>query len=104
MFTSAGVHLLGTGRQAAIQGGTTRMQPIRSRSVRRQPVIIAATLPAVGAVLAGVNLQTADDNAARTVFAAIPNRLAIYLMGTPSARCRRRISAQSSTFSTLQDL
>ncbi|MEY9949243.1 hypothetical protein ABH937_006355 [Kitasatospora sp. GAS1066B] len=41
-------------------------------------------------------------NAARTVFRATPSRRAISLMGTPSARCRRRISAQSSTFSTLQ--
>jgi excisionase family DNA binding protein len=33
---------------------------------------------------------------------ATPNRRAISLMGTPSARRRRRISAQSSTFSTPQ--
>src|SRR5581483_10653853 len=32
------------------------------------------------------------------------SRRAISLIGTPSARCKRRISAQSSTFSTLQDL
>src|SRR5581483_8020980 len=45
-----------------------------------------------------------EDNAARTVFRATPSRRAISLIGTPSARCKRRISAQSSTFSTLQDL
>ena len=45
-----------------------------------------------------------DVNAARTVFRATPSRRAISLIGTPSARCKRRISAQSSTFSTLQDL
>src|SRR6266536_4391192 len=44
-----------------------------------------------------------EDNAARTVFRATRSRRAISLMGTPSARCRRRISAQFSTFSTLQD-
>src|SRR5262245_33926865 len=44
-----------------------------------------------------------DANAARTVFLATPSPRAISLIGTPSARCRRRISAQSSTFSTLQD-
>ncbi len=42
-----------------------------------------------------------EFNAARTVFRATPNRREISLMGTPSARCRRRISANSSTFSTL---
>src|SRR5581483_1915418 len=45
-----------------------------------------------------------EDNAVRTVFRATPSRRAISLIGTPSARCKRRISAQSSTFSTLQDL
>jgi hypothetical protein len=33
----------------------------------------------------------------RTVFFEIPIVLAITLIGTPSARCNRRISAQSST-------
>ncbi|GKQ36712.1 hypothetical protein ALMP_32520 [Streptomyces sp. A012304] len=42
-----------------------------------------------------------EFNAARTVFRATPSRREISLMGTPSARCSRRISAQSSTFSTL---
>ena len=42
-----------------------------------------------------------ESNAARTVFRATPIRRAISLMGTPSALYRRRISAQSSTFSTL---
>jgi hypothetical protein len=32
-----------------------------------------------------------------------PNRRAISLIGTPSARCNRRISAQFSTVNTLQD-
>jgi hypothetical protein len=44
-----------------------------------------------------------DANAERTVFRAIPNRRAISLIDTPSARCNRRISAQSSTLITLQD-
>ena len=35
--------------------------------------------------------------AARTVFREIPNVLAMVLIGNPSARCSRRISAQSST-------
>jgi len=35
--------------------------------------------------------------AARTVFRETPNVLAIILIGNPSARCSRRISAQSST-------
>jgi len=38
--------------------------------------------------------------AARTVFFEHPITLAIALIGIRSARCRRRISAQSSTFST----
>ncbi|MEQ4207334.1 phosphotransferase [Actinopolymorpha sp. B9G3] len=37
------------------------------------------------------------------MFRATPNRRAISLIGTPSPRCNRRISAQSSTFNTLQD-
>ena len=36
-------------------------------------------------------------NAARTVFLLTPSRRATSLMGTLSARCNRRISAQSST-------
>jgi hypothetical protein len=44
-----------------------------------------------------------EFSAARTVFRATPSRREISLMGTPSARCSRRISAQSSTFSTLQE-
>jgi hypothetical protein len=36
-------------------------------------------------------------NAARTVLREIPNVRAINLIGNPSARCNRRISAQSST-------
>jgi hypothetical protein len=35
--------------------------------------------------------------AARTVFRKIPNVFAIVLIPNPSARCSRRISAQSST-------
>ena len=42
----------------------------------------------------------ADANAARTVLRATPNRRAISLIGTPSARCSRRISAQFSTLNT----
>src|SRR3954447_18025069 len=44
-----------------------------------------------------------DASAARTVFLEIPNRRATSLTETPSARCNRRISAQSSTLITLQD-
>jgi len=40
-------------------------------------------------------------NAARTVFLEIPITLAIALIGICSALCNRRISAQSSTDSTL---
>ena len=40
-------------------------------------------------------------NAARTVFLDTPNRRAIALIGTCSARPNRRISAQSSTEITL---
>jgi hypothetical protein len=43
-----------------------------------------------------------DFNADRTVFRANPRRRAISLIGTPSARYRRRISAQSSILITLQ--
>jgi hypothetical protein len=39
-------------------------------------------------------------NAARTVFRETPMTRAICLIGTPSARCSRRISAQSSTDNT----
>ena len=41
-----------------------------------------------------------DANAARTVFFEIPNTRAITLIGIRSARCNRRISAQSSTDNT----
>src|SRR3954467_306213 len=41
-----------------------------------------------------------DANAARTVFFETPNTLAITLIGIRSARCNRRISAQSSTDNT----
>jgi hypothetical protein len=44
-----------------------------------------------------------EANAARTVFRAIPNSRAISLIDTSSARCSRRISAQSSNLITLQD-
>src|SRR5690606_24023545 len=40
-------------------------------------------------------------NARLTVFFEMPNRRAIALIGMPSARCNRRISAQSSTLITL---
>jgi hypothetical protein len=43
-----------------------------------------------------------DANAFRTVFRAIPRCRAIALIGIPSARRNRRISAQSSTLITLQ--
>jgi hypothetical protein len=39
-------------------------------------------------------------SARRTVFRAIPNRLAMARIAIPSARCNLRISAQSSTFNT----
>lgn len=42
----------------------------------------------------------ARANAARTVFRDMSSRRAISFMGTPSARCSRRISAQSSTLNT----
>ena len=42
-------------------------------------------------------------NAARTVFFEQPNRRAICLIGMSSARCSRRISAQSSTLNTEHD-
>lgn len=42
-----------------------------------------------------------EFNAARTVSRATPSRREISLMGASSARCSRRISAQSSTLSTL---
>jgi hypothetical protein len=38
-----------------------------------------------------------EASAASTVFFEIPNTRAITLIGKPSARCRRRISAHSST-------
>ena len=41
-----------------------------------------------------------DANAARTVFLEHPITRAITLIGIPSARCNRRISAQSSTLNT----
>jgi hypothetical protein len=41
-------------------------------------------------------------NARRTAFRDTPRVLAITLIGIPSARCNRRISAQSSTFITPQ--
>src|SRR5689334_24647052 len=41
-----------------------------------------------------------EANAARTVFRETPNFRAIALIGNPSARCNRRISAQSSTDNT----
>jgi hypothetical protein len=44
-----------------------------------------------------------EANAARTVFREIPSCRATSLIDTPSARCSRRISAQSSTLITLQD-
>jgi hypothetical protein len=47
--------------------------------------------------LGGPSLASAD----RTVFLEIPSSRAIAFTGMPSARCNRRISAQSSTDSTL---
>ena len=41
-----------------------------------------------------------EDNAARTVFRATPNRRTIPLIDTPSDMCNRLISAQSSTLIT----
>lgn len=44
-----------------------------------------------------------EANAARTVFRASPRVRTISLIGIPSARCNRRISAQSSIVITLQE-
>lgn len=47
---------------------------------------------------------TSRRNAARTVFLEHPTRRAITLIGIPSLRCNRRISAQSSTLFTLHTI
>jgi hypothetical protein len=43
---------------------------------------------------------TSEAIATRTVFLDTPSTRAITLIGNPSARCNRRISAQSSTHNT----
>jgi hypothetical protein len=82
-----------------------RVQPTRS------PITDGNS--ANSARIAGSNTSTADGlggreylggsaaaNARRTALRHTPNRLEIALIGIPSARCNRRISAQSSTAST----
>jgi hypothetical protein len=69
--------------------------------------------PANSPLICGSTASTIDPFAARryrggsslasaffTVFRATPSRRAIAAIGMPSARCNRRISAQSSTVST----
>ena len=93
-----------------------RTRSLKTVIPRFQPTRSAITVAGIvgtavsWARMASSNASTADPaglhsyfggpseaNAARTVLREIPNVLAINLIGNPSARCKRRISAQSST-------
>ena len=60
-------------------------------------VLVGVEHAAQPVVLAGREQLGSLASAARTVLREIPNVRAIILIGNPSARCKRRISAQSST-------
>jgi RimJ/RimL family protein N-acetyltransferase len=89
-----------------------RVQPIRSAITVAGIVGTSAN----NSRIRGSNTSTADPAGERTylggpsdpmadltVFLEIPNRRAIALIAIPSARCNRRISAQSSTLNTPHD-
>lgn len=97
-------------------GRNSRTRSVNTVIPRVQPTRSAITVAGIVGVffssprIASSNASTADPagvrsyfggasdaNAERTVFLEIPNVLAINLIGNPSARCNRRISAQSST-------
>ena len=70
--------------------------------------VLAVAAAMCGAEAVGIDVDptsqaVTEANAARTVFRAIPNRLVISLIGTPSARCNLRISAHCSISITLQE-
>src|SRR4051812_9713644 len=86
-----------------------RVQPIRSAitvaGIRASSVSCSRIFASTASTIDPAGLRSyfgavADAIAARTVFLETPNFLAIALIGNPSARCSRRISAQSSTDNT----
>ncbi len=103
------------GRSSATRSFNTvipRVQPIRSAITVAGIVGTSAN----NSRILGSNPSTADPCGDRTylggpsdpiadltVFLEIPNRRAIALIAIPSARCNRRISAQSSTLNTPHD-
>ena len=109
---SAGSAPRNNGRSNATRARSTEDEPVHPT---RSPITVAGmsgNCPS-NSRIAGSNASTAEPaglrwyfggscaaNATRTVFRAIPNRRAIVLIPNPSARCSRRISAQSSTVIT----
>ena len=108
----------GSGGRYAGRSSATR--PLSTRIDRSQPIRSAMTVAGIAGYarsssrIRGSAWSTIDPargrsycggpslaNAARTVFLATPITRAISLTGMPSARRRRRISAQFSTSSTL---
>ena len=111
-------------RRSAGSGGRNNGRNSRTRSLRMvnecvQPIRSAITVAGILGCSAsntrtcGSTLSTSDPrgprsreggtsarNAARTVLRANPNRRAISLIDTPSARCSRRTSAHSSSLIT----
>ena len=104
---------MNNGRSSATRSRSTRIEFV-------QPIRSAITVAGIvgnsrnNANTSGSTASTIDPaaarsywggpsarNAARTVLRANPSRRAIALMPIPSARCSRRISAQSSTLITL---
>ena len=101
-------------------GRSTRTRSLSTVNDRSHPTRSAITVAGILGVtrsssrIAGSNTSTDDPlggrsyrggrslaNALFTVFRATPSWRAITAIGTPSARCSRRISAQSSTLITL---
>ena len=108
----------GSGGRYAGRSSATR--PDSTRIDRSQPIRSAITVAGIAGYarsssrIRGSTASTIDPArarsyfggpslaiAARTVFLDTPITRAISLIGSPSARCSRRISAQSSTSSTL---
>jgi hypothetical protein len=97
-LNASGMPVAGSsGRTGSLPGSVLTYECIRGQAINRRRISGSNASTADPRLIRRYSGGVSDRNAERTVFRAIPVRRTISLIDNPSARCGRRISAQSST-------